>query len=109
MTAREMQSARSKELAAAIATLKRADRAPQREYHRRWRAARKKKGIGERECVGPPDEPCIVCGAPDSRAPDHARGCPELPAVSKQEMLRIAQNCERGWAELHQKARTAGA
>lgn len=59
--------------------------------------------------IGALDVPCCYCGAPDSRAPDHARGCPELKPVSKAEMLRIAQNCERGWAELHQKARTAGA
>lgn len=85
------------------------DRREEREMRKRtFRGLRQKvKGLGG-GCIAT-GEPCMVCGAPDSRAPDHARGCPELPAVSKQEMLRIAQNCERGWAERHQKARTAGA
>jgi hypothetical protein len=44
-------------------------------------------------------QPCAHCHAPDSRAPDHARGCPKLPPVSQERMLAIAAACERGWRE----------
>jgi hypothetical protein len=43
--------------------------------------------------------PCAHCHAPDSRAPDHARGCPKLPPVSQERLAAIAAACERGWRE----------
>lgn len=45
-----------------------------------------------------PATPCWHCGAPDSRDPAHAGGCPKLPPVAPEQMLRIALACERGWA-----------
>jgi hypothetical protein len=44
-------------------------------------------------------QPCWKCRAPDSRAPDHARGCPKLPPVSPERLAAIAAACERGWRE----------
>jgi hypothetical protein len=53
--------------------------------------------------------PCEVCNAPDARAADHARGCPTMEPLSRAELLAIALNCERGWAEERENARGAGA
>jgi hypothetical protein len=44
-------------------------------------------------------QPCAHCHAPDSRAPDHQRGCPKLPPVSPERLAAIAAACERGWRE----------
>lgn len=53
---------------------------------------------------------CWNCGAPDSRAPDHARGCPALPPVSKERLREIALECAAGWnATLERKAFAATA
>jgi hypothetical protein len=49
--------------------------------------------------------PCAHCHAPDSRAPDHARGCPKLPPVSPERLAAIAAACERGWREKAASAR----
>lgn len=43
--------------------------------------------------------PCAFCGAPDARAKSHGAGCPKLPPVSKEELLRIALECEAGWRQ----------
>lgn len=73
-------------------------------YLREWRAMRK-NGAGGRVA----DVPCEICTAPDARAADHARGCPTMKPLSKEELLAIALNCERGWAEERENARGAHA
>jgi hypothetical protein len=42
--------------------------------------------------------PCWHCGHYDSHDLTHARGCPRLPPVPKEDLLRIARNVEAGWA-----------
>lgn len=43
--------------------------------------------------------PCWKCGAPDSRQPDHAQGCPQLEPVSKESLIELARKVEEGWAK----------
>jgi hypothetical protein len=40
---------------------------------------------------------CWHCGAEDSRGPDHQRGCPKLPRLTKAELLALADEVARGW------------
>ena len=42
--------------------------------------------------------PCWYCGHADSHDLTHARGCPRLAPVPKEELLRIARYVEAGWA-----------
>jgi hypothetical protein len=42
--------------------------------------------------------PCWYCGRADSHDHTHARGCPRLPPVPKDDLVRIARNVEAGWA-----------
>jgi len=53
---------------------------------------------------GSSSAPCDFCGAPDARQPDHAAGCPTLADLSRDELIAIARNCERGWREEPQDA-----
>jgi hypothetical protein len=77
---------------------RRDDRAGERRHRRILDGARKKKssdgGPGRFAKVFP----CVVCGAPDARQPDHARGCPKLNPVPAEKLLRIALQCEDAWA-----------
>lgn len=43
--------------------------------------------------------PCPYCGAADSRDRAHQQGCPRFPPLSQDQLLRLARNCERLWAE----------
>lgn len=43
--------------------------------------------------------PCAFCGAADSRDARHAQGCPRFAQPSKDELIRAARACERGWAD----------
>jgi hypothetical protein len=40
---------------------------------------------------------CRDCGG-DPRGEDHARGCPALPPIPREKLLRLAQAAEEGWA-----------
>jgi hypothetical protein len=84
-----------------------APRAAQNAYARRWRALRKANGTTGGGRVA--EVPCEVCNAPDARAADHRTGCPTMAPLSRAELLAIALNCERGWAEMRENARSAGA
>jgi hypothetical protein len=68
---------------------------PLRSNTLQYKRERKRAGIRGRMLQEP--IPCAFCGAPDARAKSHARGCPKLPPVSKEELLRIALACEAGW------------
>jgi hypothetical protein len=41
--------------------------------------------------------PCAVCNAPDGRDAAHARGCPTLAPLTKDQLLRLAALVEEGW------------
>lgn len=44
--------------------------------------------------------PCWWCGHPDNRDETHARGCPYLPVVPKETLIRRAREVEAAWAAL---------
>lgn len=55
---------------------------------------------GEWSRRGPAEpHPCQTCRAPDARQPDHARGCPKLPPVSREKLLRLIRETEDAWAQ----------
>lgn len=52
--------------------------------------------------------PCWYCGHRDARDETHARGCPELPALTQDELLRLAQSVEAGWKADERERRRRG-
>lgn len=52
---------------------------------------------------------CAFCGAPDSRQPDHARGCPALAPVSHERLFALALDVEAGWREMRAPLAAKGA
>jgi hypothetical protein len=64
---------------------------PRAVYMRSYRAQFARTG-------GATSTPCYFCSAPDARQPDHATGCPTLVDLSREKLVSIARNVERGWA-----------
>jgi hypothetical protein len=46
---------------------------------------------------------CETCGASDNRDADHARGCPALEPVPRDELIALARQVERGWRDANEE------
>lgn len=46
---------------------------------------------------------CVFC-LRDWRGPDHQRGCPEAPPLTREELLELAELVGDGWAAKNAKA-----
>jgi hypothetical protein len=67
-------------------------------YAAGYKAARFKFKGQRRDGVSLKAQPCQTCRSKDSRDAAPQRGCPALPALSKEELIRLARAVEAGWA-----------